>query len=283
MQPDQPYEDWKKELRIWEVTNQALGVDKIVQAGTLFHSLMKTPRDTVRSELTEEEITHKDGVKNIIKVLDYFYLGNKTQNAFNVIDDLMSFKCTPDLSLEDFIIQFQLKVNKVKSSGTILSDEILGYALLKAANLPKDKYDMVKLTCNELTYKDVKSQIEKIGLSKSKLVNKDNPLNVKVEQCFCSNLGANKSPRGNQWSDSSSDEDDNKATAYYAGRKNQSGSDASKQYKVNPTDQFGHVRACAFCKCHYHWLQDCPYAPVSIKNEAAFKSKFKRNHNHKTL
>ena len=167
MKENQPYEDWKKELQIWEVTNTALGVDKPIQAGTVFQSLDGTARQTVLSELTVEEITDADGVKNIIKTLDQFFLGNKTQNAYNTIEDLMTYKRKPDMAIENFIIEFQLKVNKVKSSGTELSDGVLGYALLSAANLPEDKHDMCKATCDKLTFKHVKQQLEKIGFGKT--------------------------------------------------------------------------------------------------------------------
>ena len=62
---------------------------------------------------------------------------------------------------------FQLKVNKVKASGTKLSDGVLAYTLLNCANLPEDKYDLIKATCTELSYKNVRAQLEKMGFRKS--------------------------------------------------------------------------------------------------------------------
>ena len=66
MKKGQPYVDWKKELKIWRMTNTKLGVEKEVLAGILFESLEGTPRDTVLSELDVEQISHVDGVDNII-------------------------------------------------------------------------------------------------------------------------------------------------------------------------------------------------------------------------
>ena len=111
MKKGQPYKDWKKELDIWKLTNTKLGVDKAVQAGILFESLEGIPRDTVLSELTVAEITHDDGVDNIIRALDAFLLGNETQNAFTAHDDLMSFRRKPDMNMESFPVEFQLRVN----------------------------------------------------------------------------------------------------------------------------------------------------------------------------
>ena len=276
MRPNQPYEAWKKELRIWEATNIELCVEPKIQAGSLFQSLEGSQRETVLSELAVEEISSVDGVKNIIQTLDYFYLGNEGQNAFNVIDEFLSFKRAPDSTIEQLIIDFQLKMNKVKNSGTVLSERILGYALLKAANLTTDKQDMVKATCQQLTYKTVKIQLEKVGLSSKSSNIKTHISNVKVEQCFCGNLPTNVvQPES---TDSSSDDDLQKESTFYSFQKRRfEPSTSGGKFKVNPADRYGHIRACAYCKCHYHWILDCPYAPASVKNEVANKTKRRNN------
>ena len=74
MKKNQPYADWKKELEIWKVTNTALGVGKVIQAGILFESLEGIPRETVLSELSVTNITHENGVDNIIGAqMSFFY------------------------------------------------------------------------------------------------------------------------------------------------------------------------------------------------------------------
>ena len=153
MTPNQQHVDWKKELRVWEATNTTLGVEPKIQAGTLFQSLEGVARKVVLSELSVEQITDSDGVENILKTLDYYFTGNEIQNSFNAIHDLMNYKCGKDVSVKNFLIDFQLKVNKVKETGTTLSDDILGYALLNSANLPEEREDIVKATCDELTFK----------------------------------------------------------------------------------------------------------------------------------
>ena len=171
MKPNQLYEDWRKELQIWKATNTALGVKSKIQAGYLIQALEGIAHQTVLSELTVEQIICDDGVQNIVETLNSFYCGDEIQKAFDAIDNLMHFKCTPDLSIEDFIMMFQLKVNRVKSTGTVLSDGILGYLLLKAANLSDNNHNIVKATCNELTYGNVKTQLKKICLSTGFLQN----------------------------------------------------------------------------------------------------------------
>lgn len=281
MKSDKLYADWKKELCIWQATNAALGVEGKVQAGMLFGSLSTAkddvPYKTVLNELTVEEISSEDGVKNIIRILDQYYIGNETQMAFSNIDDLMRFKCKPGTSIENFLIEFQIKANNVKTSGTILSDGVLGYALLCAANLPEDKLDMVKTTCDDLSYKSVKAQLQKIGLGKSGArskyfaASKPEADEIKIEPCF---FGRKTSPnRHIHSSQSSSDDDDlNGEKVFYAGKAfSMNNREGNQKLKMNPTDKFGHVRACIYCKCVYHWLVDCPYAPRHVKNRVTNK------------
>lgn len=262
MKKDQHYLDWKKELQIWQVTNLTLGVDPKVQGGILLQSLEGKPHDTILSELTVPDITSPDGVKNITKTLDKFFLGNETQNAYSAIDELLHYKCSPTETMENFLVQFQLKVNKVKASGTILSEGVLGYTLLSSANLSEDSHNMVKATCDELTFKNVKAQLTKIGFSKTrsqgKFLSEPSTSKVKIESYYESSGRYYQK----EASESSSDEDLNGERVFYSDNK----FNDSKKIKMNPTDRFGHVRACSFCKCLYHWLIDCPYAPNTIKS-----------------
>ena len=74
----------------------------------------------------------------------------------------MNFKRPEGLSIQRFVAIFSSKANKVRSTGTVLSDGILGYILLKAANLSNFQNDLVKATCHKFTYQDIKTQLIKI-------------------------------------------------------------------------------------------------------------------------
>lgn len=253
----QPYKDWKKELEVWKANNEILEVDKKLQAGFLFQSLEGLTREAVLSELTTTELTAEDGVEKIIKTLDTFYMENEVKGSYNSIDELMSYKREKDNTLEEFIIKFQIMVNKVKASGTTLSQGVLGYALLKSACLPEEKLDMIKATCHDLSFQNVKCQIEKIGLFKvqSKAQLEFSSSKVKIEQAFYSKESYDS------WS---SDDDTNGESVLYA-KSPQQNSNPSGKHQLNSSDRFGFIRACSYCKCVYHWLANCPYAPESVK------------------
>ena len=267
MREDLLYCDWKKEIEVWKFTNDNLGCSKEVQAGTLFESLTGQARSTVLSSLKVSEITSANGVVNILKTLDEFFLGNEVKNAFEAHDELVKFKRKPHTPFKEFLVEFQLKVNKVRLSGTELSDGVLGYILLKCANLSSNQENMVRATCATLDFKTVKAQLEKIALvdkcseekgsveytAKSEVPSSS----IKVEQTFYN-------------SDSSDEFTSDQCDGYYG--YNSSGQkyklnhrNNQSKFQMNPQDKFGHVSKCDYCHCIFHWLLDCPYAPEHLK------------------
>lgn len=198
----------------------------------------------------------------------------------------MNFRRKPNTTFKEFLIEFQLKANKVKLSGTALSDGVLGYTLLKCANLPLEKEELIRTTCAKLDLKSVQKQLDKLSFSdhhsskhdsvvKFAAVKTENipaPSNNKIEQTFYQN----------QSSASSDDDFEEKQYDAYFGRYNQRSNKSfhstsgTKSFQQNPLDKYGHVTGCGFCKCIYHWIPDCPYAPDSVKANARRRSTHSR-------
>ena len=265
MKEIQHYQDWKKKIKIWEEMNSVLKVNKKLQAAFLFESLQGTPQQIVLSELSVSQIVTENGVKNIIDILDQFLPGNETINAYMAIDDLIHFKCNENSSLQQFLMEFQIKLNKVKASGTVLSEGILGYMLLSAANLPENKNDLIKAMCEELSYKNVMNQLKKVGLFQSQVKNlnhsfRDNSQNSRIK--YSSRPSGENIPlyynceKNSQRCSNQSFE----GKKVYNLRKNPSRLDqvTNKKPRMNATLHFGRAKECSFCKCVYHWKDDCP-------------------------
>ena len=128
-------------------------------------------------------------------------------------------------------------MNKVQASGTKISEGVLGYLLLNCANLSEDKHDMIKATCSVLSYKIVKTQLEKIGIKSSKAgkftaVSDAGNSKVKVERCFY------EDPHSHNYSGNSSDDDLNGERVYFSSkRSNFDNQQFNKGCKLNPTDR----------------------------------------------
>ena len=269
MRDDSLYSDWKKEIEIWIITNETLGCAKSVLSGTLFESLTGQARNTVLSTLKVKDITSEDGVKNILATLDEFFLDNEVKNAFEVHDELTKYKRKPTTSYKEFLVEFNLKVNKVRLSGTELSDGVLGYMMLNCANLSAEKENMIRATCTKLDLKSVKSQLDKIALDSSSETKssytaaKSNAptSSIKVEDAFY------QDPRNWNNNDSSDDGMSDQCDSYYGYNTNgrRFKIHHKDKFQLNPLDKHGHVSKCDHCHCIYHWLLDCPYAPDHLK------------------
>ena len=209
-------------------------------------------------------------MNNILKTLDEFFLDNEVKNAFEAQDELVKYRRKTNTSFKEFLVEFNLKVNKVKLSGTELSDGVLGYMLLNCANLSAEKENMIRATCNKLDVKSVKSQLEKIALDISSdtkssytAVKPDTPMSssIKVENVFY------QDPHYLNNNDSSDDGISDQCDSYYGynsnGRKYKI--NHKDKFQLNPLDKYGHVSQCEHCHCIYHWLFDCPYAPDHVK------------------
>ena len=84
-----------------------------------------------------EKISSEAGVQEILTFLDKLYLKDKTQSAFEALEAFEGYKRPSNLSITDFCNEFERLYNKTKSYGTTLSDAVLAFRLLKAANLPR--------------------------------------------------------------------------------------------------------------------------------------------------
>ena len=273
------YSDWKKEVKIWQMTNTPLGVNKAVLAGTLFESLTGQARSTVLSSVELDNIVSDVGVDNILNALDNFFGVDEVQGGFQAQDDLNNFRRKPNTSYKEFMIEFQLRANKVKLSGTTVSDGVLGYTLLKCANLPPGKEELIRTTCDKVDIKSVQKQLSKLNFSDPSLCNSTVKYTSVKSEDQPSTSGKIETFYQNQAS-SSDNETEELYDAYY-GQNNQRlnnsrNSQSAGAFKLNPLDKYGHVTACGYCKCIYHYVPDCQYASDAVKADARKRSKFNR-------
>ena len=160
----QDYTKWIKKIRIWQ---KLTSLEAAKQGPAVLFALSDEAQDAVL-ELEEDKIASETGVANIIKCLDKLYLKDKTQTAFDALEAFESYKRPSDLSITEFCNEFEKRYNKTKSYGTVMSDDVLAYRLLKSANLPESQQQLAKATVTELKYENMKTQLKKIhGCSKN--------------------------------------------------------------------------------------------------------------------
>ena len=71
------------------------------------------------------------------------------------------------MSLDDYLIEFNLKYHKINNLGMKLPSGVLAYFLLNGANIGQDRMEICRATCSDLTYDKMKDTIEKVGIGSS--------------------------------------------------------------------------------------------------------------------
>ena len=149
------YETWLKEIEIWKLYTDT-PVEK--QGPAIFLTLEGKAREAVL-ELDIKDISGADGCKNIVAKLDTLYLKDKAQVAYEAYDKFEQFQRAPEMTMKDFIIEFERLHCKTKSHGVTMSDDILAYRLLKSANISNEHQQLARATMGDLKY-DNMSQLK---------------------------------------------------------------------------------------------------------------------------
>ena len=158
MSKSNSYETRLKEIEIWKPYTD-VPIEK--QGPAIILTLEGKAHETVL-ELDIENISGANGSKNIVAKLDTLYLKDKAQVAYEAYDKFDQFQRGPEMTMKDFIIEFERLHCKTKSHGATMSDDIMAYRLLKSANISNEHQQLARATMGDLKYENIKSQLNKI-------------------------------------------------------------------------------------------------------------------------
>ena len=88
------------------------------------------------------------------------------------------------MSIQAFLNEFDKRMCKTKSYGTVQSDDVLAYCLLKSANLSNNHEELIKATIPELKYDLMKDQLKKTFSDASRHIPTKNEEVIKAEDTF---------------------------------------------------------------------------------------------------
>lgn len=234
------YDDWVKKVKIWRRITCLLPQD---QGGAILMTLEGESEDKAL-ELSEEDITSEEGVEKIIAQLDVLFKKNTTLEKFEALDSFETYRRSSDVSIHEFVIEFDKRYLKTKKLGTEMSDDLLAYRMIKSANLSEQDEKVVKAT-TALAYEDIKTRLKTMFGDQTSTKSEFLPVKVKTEDTFeSSELGetalfASKGRRGK--------------FPQKGGRKPRS------PVEKNPLDDRGNPTQCLICKSEYHWANRCPH------------------------
>ena len=125
------HDDWIKLLSIW-LKFTSLKSEK--QELAIVLTLEGEAHDEVL-DIHTDVISGKDGVSKIIKRLNKIYRKGELSQKYNALEEFEIYKRKGSTSIRDFLMEFEKHLHKTRTYGTTMSDDLLAYHLLKAANL----------------------------------------------------------------------------------------------------------------------------------------------------
>lgn len=142
------YENWEKSVELWKLVTNLTAEQ---QGAALVLALSGKDKDTAL-ELSVNDIKSADGVKKILEKLGKIYKKDAVDQAYEAFEVFIYFKRDQNMSVSDFISEFERKFHKAKDHGCTLSDEILGFFLLNQAQLSPDHKKLVRATITNLLF-----------------------------------------------------------------------------------------------------------------------------------
>ena len=253
------YDDWRSEVELW---SQITEVPKTKQGGSLFFTLKDDARDTVRSKLKNEVIASDVGLTKILEALDDLYLKDSNQRSFNAYEEFVKYRREPGTSIRDFMVQFNIKYNKIKSHNMELPEGVLAYNLLMCANLTEEQQQLCRATTSDFTYEKMKLAIEKVAVSQNTSTATNS---LYSEPQFEESYYGHDEEEGNSNNHHYHAEDTFYSRGNWNSYPHSKNNSQNNPPTLNPKDSFGKPSSCSFCHSVYHWLNNCPHAPASMK------------------
>ena len=155
------YQKWKKKLNLWQGITE---VEDTKQGAFIILALDEDTQDKILELVTEDEIESTDGANKVLENLDLLVEEEEEESlaAYFSYLDLANYYRPEHLSVDEYCFQFHKKLLKAHTYGTTLADSVLGYKLLKCANLTNFEEKIIKATIKDITYKSVAAQLKKV-------------------------------------------------------------------------------------------------------------------------
>ena len=115
----------------------------------------------------------------LVEKLDTLFLEDKNQSAFICYEN---YHREYNTSINDYLIQFDRHVAKLREFQITLPEPVLAYRALKSANLSPENERLIRATINNLTLYDMAQQLKKITRGNLTLINTSQQQSISVKK-----------------------------------------------------------------------------------------------------
>ena len=137
------YETYEKDLKRWALLTS---VDVKKQALMVVHYLDGDPsgiKDKIDAELEDEKLQCNEGINNLLEFFKKIYQKDSLADGFNKYISFGKLRRSPNTSIQEFIPEWNSAYKKAVNVGCSLSDKVLAFMLLDAANLSNIEKNLV--------------------------------------------------------------------------------------------------------------------------------------------
>ena len=289
------YSKWKKLYQVWEAITKE---EKKTRGGLIILALDEQTREEVLENVTIDNIKAENGADQVIEALDTIFKKDDSLTAFEAYENFEIYTRPSDGTIGDHCHEFNRRYQKVKATGTTLSDPVLAYRLLKSSNLSDSETRLIKATTSKMTHDEMAKQLKKafngmtasISQVKIKEEREDENETLYGASSRQHNRRYNRSstpPKGyNYHKDNSSsnkygrdysppkgytyrkdNQTFNKHEKFEQTPKYEQTSSTRRKKGRNPLDMYGNITRCQICDSVNHWRNSCPDRNISTYQE----------------
>lgn len=152
------YESWKNEIQIWKLVTE---LDQRKRALAVALSLTGRAR-TIALEMPADDLNKDNGLTTLLQKLDTVYLKEEKPRQYDAYTEFDNLKRDGNVSMLDYIIEFERIYNKMSKLKMKLPDAVLAFKLLETAGLTVKDKQLALTACADLTFSNMKSALKRI-------------------------------------------------------------------------------------------------------------------------
>ena len=207
------YAEYTRDLDIWLL----IKVAQPEEQGPLVHRTLTGKSKAACRDLTVTQIGSANGLKLIRERLDKLYLGEQNLRIYNALDSFEKFKRPSNMTVSDFIFEFESLHAVINDHKCQYPDGVLAYKLIKAANLSTENERLCRATVatGEFSYTTVVEQLKKLFNEIPIHTSQETPIKLETAYHTCcgysheSDINNTEYIEGNEYEDQNNENEQN--------------------------------------------------------------------------
>ena len=181
LKSDTSFTKWKNRLRMWRVVCGSAKKEQAIIV--LLQSLNENKKaEKAGSKLTVTDLNVDDGLEKLLERLDSTFKLEKTQKSNNVYKDFNTFQQLQDMSINNYLLEFEHLNNTMIQFDLKLPDNVLYLKLLESASFTANEKQMALTIVDDLKYDIMRLALKRILLNIPNKSESSFEINIKQEE-----------------------------------------------------------------------------------------------------